>query len=500
MSGSHEVRGRVDGGKAEEAGDEHTDEQQEIESPGAEAKELNQDEEVEVDLKVSERPLWSNSKVNRVEAVRALEEEVQPTAWGAASCIQACCRTAGLKERQRQAKRASAVVARSVRRYMVRRRLRMQLSEVEQEALQICRDHMLECEKVLRIDRFFHQSPNAAVEKWRLARSMLAYKNVVRALYVHYSSQGLTDPTHAFKVSKLQWLSLCTEARLCQNLDNRISLFKHVFEQSVKGTDLYIPLDVPSEPSHMILCDFVQGLLEIAVIAYPSNRGWVSDSWHEIITSALQPAMVKGQLAANTSTPGVAFDVTTGENFRVQWAGWNAVPSRLREDMETIFGHFAMMQQYDMEGDSMNISEFMDMFLALGLIDGSLRLQTCISIFVRCNQFEMAHFLGPAISGYKLEERLQMSWPEFVDAMLECGMIKYGGEAGSPFQALMKFVTAVSSGWHRFKALRVLRQLQSRDVKKYTNTMCLHGADSVQPLEPGKRRITLPESALPSVH
>ena len=147
----------------------------------------------------------------------------------------------------------------------------------------------------------------------------------------------------------------------------------------------------------------------------------------------------------------------------------------------------------------MNVSEFMNMFVEIELIDEAFKLTTCVSIFVQCNQAEVSHFLGPAISGYKLEERLQMTWPEFSEALLECAVLKYG-EACTPLEAFTKFAGAISSGWHRFKALHVLKKVWDENKRKWKNVMqpAGHRVNTVPPLRAGVKRVNPSKMELPS--
>ena len=147
----------------------------------------------------------------------------------------------------------------------------------------------------------------------------------------------------------------------------------------------------------------------------------------------------------------------------------------------------------------MNVSEFMNMFVEMELIDESFKLTTCVMIFVKCNEAEVSHFLGPAISGYKLEERLQMCWNEFSEALLECAILKYG-DTCSPPEAFTQFASAISSGWHRFKALHVLKKVSNESKLKWKNVMEPAGSrvENVPPLKPGQRRVDLSNIELPS--
>merc|ERR1712070_932955 len=130
-------------------------------------------------------------------SVRLLAEQVPEQRWSAAIEMQSVFRTMSQSLRWKDELLASDVLTRVIRRFLVRHRLKMQFEEVRKEAIQISRTQMLECEKVLCCDYLFDGAANVAVEKWRLVKAMVAHKSTVRALFLHYSSQGLTDATNA---------------------------------------------------------------------------------------------------------------------------------------------------------------------------------------------------------------------------------------------------------------------------------------------------------------
>eukprot|EP00656_Telonema_subtile_P003858 TRINITY_DN11748_c0_g1_i1.p1 TRINITY_DN11748_c0_g1~~TRINITY_DN11748_c0_g1_i1.p1 ORF type:complete len:726 (-),score=155.75 TRINITY_DN11748_c0_g1_i1:267-2444(-) len=452
------------------------------------------------ELTVEDIPGWFSGPSAPQPAEQAVEPishqpPVEQPSWftrahEAAVVIQSVCRLP--LSRQRRA--AATRLARAIRKFIARKRLLGKCLQVEAEAFQMSRDCMLECEKVLQTSAFFDSAPNAAVEKWRLVKALVSSKRIIRSLFVHYSARGLTHPSLVFRLSQLQWLSLCTEGGFCQNFDHRITDFQRVFEHVNQGTEPFIPPDVTNHPSHMMLCEFVQALLQVANLWFPSARGRITDSWRELVLCSLQPLAREVQQG---KISGLTLQAVRG-GFDVCQNGWPGLEQRMKDEIEVVFRYFGGMDGHEEQEQVLDVKQFMEMISSLELIDSNLNLQMCVSIFAQCNLFEIEHFVGTAVSGYKLEARLQMSFIEFIDALHECSVVKCTKSIRAPLEAFVKFVALMSSGWHRFKAHQVLRKARCEDQHRWKNEMCTRGAQIVQPLQAGDRRIVLPVGELPS--
>ena len=326
---------------------------------------------------------------------------------------------------------AALVITRNMRTLYMRRRLKEQYIAFEKSALELADQHMLECDKVLTLDRFVEHAENKAVEKVRLCRMLVQRKSVVRRLFLEFTTFGLSDvkkvqqhhahtlrpmspsrlrihpsiylcvyrtarfihPTRqAFHMSKLQWVNFCTEAEICKAERDKIKLFGKVFKQCMTGTADFLPPNLKHIDNHMVLCEFVEGLVRVAELSYPSKRGRTSESFQELAESNLFPLVQKMELAA----------VASGRH------DWDELKVYLEVEQELlleIFTHFSSLDEFDEDGEAMNVCEFMRMIDDLSLCDEHLSLSQCIEIFQRCNQEEVNDFLGPAVDGYGMEER-----------------------------------------------------------------------------------------------
>ena len=124
----------------------------------------------------------------------------------------------------------------------------------------------------------------------------------------------------------------------------------------------------------MLLCEFVEGLVRMAHIAYPSERNRVSDSFHELLESNLVPLLRKSELIG----------------VEKPQHDWDALKEFLLPSMHVVketFIYFSSLDQQDAEGDSMNVNEFMSMIDDLQLCDQHLTLSKCIEIFVENASF-----------------------------------------------------------------------------------------------------------------
>ena len=245
-------------------------------------------------------------------------------------------------------------------------------------------------------------------------------------------------------------------------------------------------------PSHLLLCEFLETLVDLAMVTYPSQRGRVSDSWHEMVNSALQPLVV----TLSAKSVGSPLELMGQAELKSVGATqyWNALPERTREDAAVVYRFFSATHNDD-DFDEMNVYEFMKMFESLEQLDEFLTLTSIVHVFVRSNVNEVDHYLGDAISGYKLEERLQMCWYEFHDALFECAKLKFKSTDGTKLEMLKKFVDGLVAGWHRYKAKKVLQEAHEAQNLRYQSSMTNQMSP---PLKSGAARIHFDHDSLPS--
>jgi len=296
----------------------------------------------------------------------------------------------------------------------------------------------------------------------------------------------------AFRMSKLQWVNFCNEADLCKSLDNRTELFSECFDECNENTEAFLPPGSNIEGTYLVLCEWLEGLVRMARISYPSARGRTSECFTELVDSNLRRLMVNIELNQVESSrfAGAAMLPLLEPSFPL---------------LRDIFDYFSSLEQSidkDAETDTMNVVEFMRMMHCLDVADAQLNLQKAIEIFVACNQSEVDHFLGGAVDGYGLEERLQMEFDEFIDAILYCALLKrerlvanLGGKNVSAQDAIFNIVRQLRSGWKKWLAhLDLKRSLASRNARNEPQMLSL-SVGTVEPLGAGNTRISVTSNA-----
>jgi len=166
--------------------------------------------------------------------------------------------------------------------------------------------------------------------------------------------------------------------------------------------------------------------------------------------------------------------------------------------LQEIFVYFSSMEASSAEGDTMNVTEFMQMMDSLEMCDHHLSLSATIDIFVRCNQEECMHFLGEAVDGSRLEEEMEMEFEEYRDALLQCAMMKKktleaaaGGKPIRDEDAVFMMLRQMSSGWKNWQAVCELRKLHANASADFENRMLSLTTETVEPLRRGRMRITV---------
>ena len=202
--------------------------------------------------------------------------QIQERREHAGQVIKACFLSRQRREAFEQATKAAKTISVCMRRYHMRQKMKTLCKGLEIEAKCLSDTHMHEMDKVLAMDEYFAEAGNKSLERLRLAKCILKHRKEVRHLFMAFSTLGVSDVKKAFRISKIQWINFCIEAKVAKTVPEKAKVFNDIFTHCNQGTEPFLPPYQSSEDSFLVMCEWVEALVRLGSIAYPSRHRLLS--------------------------------------------------------------------------------------------------------------------------------------------------------------------------------------------------------------------------------
>jgi len=306
-----------------------------------------------------------------------------------------------------------------------------------------------EAEKVYSMAEIFRDANFGSQRdllRFKVLRAYHDHSKDMRRLFLRISTEGVNDPSKAFKLTGSNFGKLVKDTGIMQKLPQPavagiifMKCNSNEFEMAVQS-----PKSGPkasfkssgddSEDRTMEMDEFVEALVRLGAEAY-GEEGDVADTLRMIIENHLLPLVEKIKNTVDSS------DTATEEDLTLVDGLMQSSEPKLKKLFKFYCGHGNQSPGGDVGGDAdMSCFEFLLFSKECQLASLGLSFSRCLETFIASNEEEVDEFIGGTLTD-DLTEALQMDFDEFLEAVKSLVLRMPVSNAAQKAKQINKFFT-----------------------------------------------------------
>jgi len=275
-----------------------------------------------------------------------------------------------------------------------------------------------ECSRVFSMAEFYREalmSGKRDLLRLKVLRTYRVYSERVRKAFLLISTEGVNDPSKAFKLTYATFSKVLKDAKIMPLLPTAASAgiifqkcnsvdFEQTPSSSAKKRGMKAP-EPEEEDRTLELDEFVEALLRLAAECYP-DEGDAADRLRAIIEDNFLPYLPRLELRTADEEPD-----------EEEAALVDALISGHAPKLKKLFKHYAGEGAGPGEdADSVSCDEFLQMAKECRLASLGLSYTKCLDTFIDSNEEEVNEFIKGDLTE-ELADAMQMDYDEFLVAM-----------------------------------------------------------------------------------